>query len=281
MTEDIHWSSYWHDSFTQTGCLPQASPAIRQLLEAEWRELAEELAPAARVIDLACGNGAAGAVMLAANGELDMRGVDYAQIPERPEVSFPIDSQTSIENLPFEDQSFDCAISQFGFEYAGKGAADELVRILAAGGRVRLAIHHRDSVLIAENSLRREILGKLLASDFGGLVLARDRSGLQTMFDELVKTYGQHPLVLEIATACRDALRLPEEKAQPPMTAIRQGMERETSLISAMQNAAWDEADVLDFQRSTEQQIDWQPPRVLQHEDKILCWLVSGTRKKA
>lgn len=281
MTEDTQWSSYWHDPFTQTGCLPQTNAAVRQLFEAEWADLARDLGSSSRVIDLACGNGAAGAVMLAANGDLDMRGVDYAQVPERPDAPFPIDSQTSLEKLPFEAQSFDCAISQFGFEYAGAAAADELVRVLAEGGRVKFAIHHEGSVLIADNSLRREILDKLLASDFGGLVLARDRSGLQALFDGLVGTYGQNPLVLEIATACRDWLPQPEDKTQQAMTAIRQGMERETSLIAAMQDAAWDEEKVLGFQRLTDEHIDWQSPRVLEHDEKILCWIVSGTRKKA
>lgn len=56
----------------------------------------------------------------------------------------------SIDALPFEDNSADLIVSQFGFEYAGVAAADEIHRVLKPNGRFIAIAHMTGGAIEAE-----------------------------------------------------------------------------------------------------------------------------------
>jgi SAM-dependent methyltransferase len=103
--------------------------------------------PGARVLDLACGTG--NAALCAARGGASAIGLDAAPrlidvareraASEGTDASFVVGD---VQALPFDDASFDVALSIFGVIFAADAAAafDEMIRVLRPGGRALLSV---------------------------------------------------------------------------------------------------------------------------------------------
>lgn len=122
-----------------------------QLEQGQWSHLA----------DLCCGNGAlswiANDICNAGSASTKVTGVDIARIDpfktlqrkktDYPEVEFVGD--TSIDELPFSDQSLDIAVSQYGIEYANTSkVVSELGRVLTQKSKLVFIMHSHDSDLL-------------------------------------------------------------------------------------------------------------------------------------
>ena len=116
-------------------------------MDAENLAAALELVPGERVLDVACGSGNA-AIAAARRTQGGTVGADYVPAllergreraaAERLEIEFV---EADAQDLPFDDASFDVAMSIFGAMFApdhGK-AASELLRVVKPGGRIGLA----------------------------------------------------------------------------------------------------------------------------------------------
>lgn len=103
-----------------------------------------KIVPGERVIDVACGSGN-GAISAARRAWGNVVGADYVPallergreraVVERLEVEFV---EADAQALPFEDASFDVAMSIFGAMFAPDQhkAAEELLRVVKPGGRI-------------------------------------------------------------------------------------------------------------------------------------------------
>src|ERR1700710_1575149 len=103
-----------------------------------------EIVPDERIIDVACGSGN-GATAAARRAWGNTVGADYVPsllergreraAAERLEIEFV---EADAQNLPFEDASFDVAMSIYGAMFAPdqQKAADELLRVVRPGGRI-------------------------------------------------------------------------------------------------------------------------------------------------
>jgi SAM-dependent methyltransferase len=105
------------------------------------------VAPGDRALDVACGTGNA-ALMAAARGAAPVVGVDVEPVllavaaSRADELDLAVDwREGDAQALPVDDGAFDVVLSVFGVAYAGDqaGAAAELARACAPGGRVVLA----------------------------------------------------------------------------------------------------------------------------------------------
>jgi ubiquinone/menaquinone biosynthesis C-methylase UbiE len=101
-----------------------------------------ELKPGQRVVDLATGTG--NAALLAARAGAEVTGLDAAsrliEVARQRAEAEGLDATFvvgNLEQLPFEDRSFDVALSVFGLIFAedASRALDELVRVLRPSGR--------------------------------------------------------------------------------------------------------------------------------------------------
>ena len=101
--------------------------------------------PAQRVLDLACGTG--NGALVAARRECEVVGFDYApSLIDRAHKRADAEGLTvdfrigDVQELPFDDGSFDVVVSLFGVMFAPdqEKAASELLRVCKPGGKIGL-----------------------------------------------------------------------------------------------------------------------------------------------
>ncbi len=179
------WSRYWADGKGVT-CYTGAQGFS---LEKIWKSFFASLPKGAHILDLATGNGAVAHLACqysdTENKNFHVTGVDYAAIRTQPRAGLVFHPQTSIETLPFDAQSFDAVISQYGFEYAAiEAATAEAGRVLKAGGAMRLLIHAQNGAVVTDAQtrlarLRAALLDNGLLSDIKTMAALEVKKGPQ------------------------------------------------------------------------------------------------------
>jgi SAM-dependent methyltransferase len=155
-----YWTSYWKGGagFSLSHGRPGYGSA--DVLQNRWVAIFAETPEGARVLDMATGAGQVAGWAAAAGRAFSITAVDLADIPpsrpDAPGVQFL--GGVPLESLPFDDSSFDLIVSQYGYEYGDRQkTASEAARVLAPGGRGRLVLHHRDSVLSTDYDARAAV----------------------------------------------------------------------------------------------------------------------------
>ncbi|MCB1569250.1 MAG: methyltransferase domain-containing protein [Xanthomonadales bacterium] len=172
------WSSYWQGGALHS-CPSSFSGNYQGAIGALWRDLADQLRPPLRVLDLGTGNGALPKLLwqhLNGSQDLVIDAVDLAQL--RPDWhdagKFPgihFHPGVAMETLPFASQSFDCAVSQYGIEYAQRPRVfDEVLRVTKPTAQLLFVMHHADGELVRVAQEESGHQAWLLAS--GGLLEA-------------------------------------------------------------------------------------------------------------
>ncbi|HEX3429374.1 MAG TPA: class I SAM-dependent methyltransferase [Rhizomicrobium sp.] len=183
------WTEYWTSG--RCGCLTDEAPAsARDHIEALWRGWFLQCPRAALIIDLACGAGEvariASSASEAANLHFAIDGVDLAKLPEgtgssasQGKTTIRLHGGVDLARLPFADGSFDCAVSQFGIEYADReGAIRELARVLKPHARGLFLVHHSGSVISTTAASRLEAFAAVIGD---GAVLDHARQTYETI----------------------------------------------------------------------------------------------------
>ncbi len=155
------WDTYWHG----TGDVGAYSSGgvNHPLILAFWDEFFAAVSQdysVPKLIDIASGNGAVIERALAAFGDgqadftcLDVSDAAITNIRERfPGVEGIVSDARAI---PLDSGSVDVATSQFGVEYAGLEAIEEVARLPGAGGRLAFLLHSQ------EGSIHRECVESL------------------------------------------------------------------------------------------------------------------------
>ncbi|MET0717676.1 MAG: class I SAM-dependent methyltransferase [Pseudoxanthomonas sp.] len=172
------WSQYWSAGGLHS-CPGSFAGNYAGAIAEFWRTTLADLAPGARVLDLATGNGALPQMLFQRYGDaVSVDAVDAAQLApgwfspsEHPHIRFH--SAVMIEALPFADAGFDYVFSQYGFEYAVRpDAFREALRVLRPHGQMALVMHHSDSVLANVARIEQGHFAWLLGSE--GLLTAAD-----------------------------------------------------------------------------------------------------------
>lgn len=142
------WDAYWQDSRLHSPG-PDGAADIEAALDAHWSQLAASLEEGAKVLDLACGNGAVALVVARTSHEmaraLTVSGIDAAEIDPPQYVTrhaallrtIDFRAKTRMEELPFDANTFHAVYSQFGIEYSDMAkAASEVARVLKPRGNL-------------------------------------------------------------------------------------------------------------------------------------------------
>ena len=227
------WSRYWAQGAPHS-CVGSYGDCYGGAIAAFWRDAFGRLPGAARVLDIATGNGALPRLLLQHTGLRDLRcdAVDIASIqPSWLAKASPADQArvsflggVDAAELPFADHSFDLVVSQYGLEYTAlQRSVPELLRVRAPRGAIALVLHHAQGRPAALAAIEIEHLGWLL-----------DEGSLFEAGAALVA-----PMVLAATALGRASLQ-----RQPQADAAR---ERFNALLAelASRTAAGDGADVL------------------------------------
>ncbi len=140
------WDDYWQSERVHSfGVDPNSD--VAGAFQRHWNGIAGVLPSGAAVLDLACGNGAAGLAIaraaLANGTAIGITAIDDAAIDPPRYLSEYADilntiafrPRTSMELLPLEDGAVDAVVSQFGIEYGNiPQAVAEAARVLKPNG---------------------------------------------------------------------------------------------------------------------------------------------------
>lgn len=238
------WSAFWADHAT-AGCLPGAPPAVAAALAAVWQDLAGLLPPAARVVDLAAGNGAVLRTLRECRSDLQLIGYDYAEVRAEAR-ALGVVGRVDIETLPV-DRGHDAVVSQFGLEYCNAAAWRRAGELLAPGGHICLICHHPDSPVIAQGRRR---LAAMQALESAGLLalaidVARGRpldARRQQAVNAAITAHRDQRIVTELPLAVEQSWR-----SRDPLAAVallRRRFQAEQAMLSALCTLSVDRATI-------------------------------------
>ena len=83
-------------------------------------------------------------------------------------------------SIPLASGHYDIATSQFGIEYAGLDAIDEVLRLIAPAGELALLLHHRSGGIYRQCAASRDAIEKLQQSGFIPLTINAFEAGFAT-----------------------------------------------------------------------------------------------------
>jgi SAM-dependent methyltransferase len=204
MAGPADWTYFWRefgvdDRPLERCYIPGDGQAV---VDGYWAQFASALSHNAHVIDLGCGAGIAGRRLLKCRSDLQITGIDFAQVPNTTVANLTTHSWVRMEALPFGEAEFDAAISLFGIEYANiEETAHELRRVLRHGGRFSFLVHHHDSEIVREGRARLKGLRDVLAGPFKAAFLAGRLSEVEQLQQRQhiayrgipsIKTFGDH-----------------------------------------------------------------------------------------
>ncbi|UIP06551.1 class I SAM-dependent methyltransferase [Erythrobacter sp. SDW2] len=162
VADEKAWGDFWSQQRGQGsgGCLPEGWRGIEASQRAAWRAFVRHLPSRVRLLDLATGDGRVMCWLREELPNLHAIGIDIApQLPPAP-AGTQIRAGVSMEQLPFEDASYDAVVSQFGFEYGDIAkVANEIARVLAPDGVVGLLTHRIDGPIMVHNRERQRQIG--------------------------------------------------------------------------------------------------------------------------
>jgi SAM-dependent methyltransferase len=166
------WDSYWQGAGDTAAF--SADGIIHPAMSGFWSEFfnsSKALFDSPRIVDLASGNGALVAYAFDAFGQdsADVTCVDISEaaiegIRERYPSVNTVASDAAGTGL--QSGAFDIVTSQFGVEYAGSGAMEEAVRLLADNGRLAFLLHHTGSSIHSDCEAGLDAISRVIESRF-------------------------------------------------------------------------------------------------------------------
>lgn len=145
------WTRHWASGAAHS-CVGTYGDRYGGAIAEFWRPVFGSLAHGHRVLDLATGNGALPRLLLDLSPETkcEIDAVDLAAIEPEWIATLPNAARSrvrfhggqALEELPYANGAFDLIVSQYGIEYTALDrSVPEMLRILAAGGRIALVMH--------------------------------------------------------------------------------------------------------------------------------------------
>lgn len=241
------WSIFWRD-FGEGDRLPERChvPGDGQsTVDLHWSVFADGLPLGCQTIDLGCGAGIVGRTLLKQRPDLSITGVDFAEVPIEPFPNLAICPRVRMEALPFDDGSFDAAVSLFGVEYGAiADTARELGRVLKPGGRFSFVIHHYDSEIAFEGNARVRGIRDVLSGSVEAAFLAGDIARLEQQNLRLRSEHPDEPTVKLVSDYFWRNIRQTRTARQAIWAKLVEDVAVELSLTTRMTQCAKSAADL-------------------------------------
>jgi ubiquinone/menaquinone biosynthesis C-methylase UbiE len=165
------WDFYWN-TCQKSDYSASTNNKISEFLRDYWEQIFVSYPHKIKALDLACGKGFVGRIMLKHLTNCECLGIDKADIQGPLEMqnsnkssTYRIVGKTALENLYIEPNSIDLVVSQFGAEYSQLNVTlRKVFNALKPSGKLHLVIHHASSELTHTSKLETAILSYLLNS---------------------------------------------------------------------------------------------------------------------
>jgi SAM-dependent methyltransferase len=208
------WTAFWQEQQADSRCLERAPGVVRQLLSSHWTAFADRFLVSTEVIDLGCGSGFVGAELADANPFVAATGIDVAAVDHAGRARMNIHGGVLMESLPFDDASFDAAVSQFGFEYSRvKLTAREVARVLKPGAPLSFLVHHAQSPIVFAEAVHERALRALTACQISAPFLSGDITSLRSALRLLEWQYrGNSTISLAAQCLAKQVVLVPQAR---------------------------------------------------------------------
>jgi SAM-dependent methyltransferase len=272
------WSVFWQEP-GQTRCVAGA-PQIWHALAAHWTRFAAKLSARARVLDVGCGAGAVGRLLLEARNDVHVTGVDFARLPLTLRPGIELLPETAMEDLPFHDASFGAAVSQFAIEYSDVAAsAREIARVLAPGAGVSMLVHHAGSDIVTANQRRLDALHSLLDDSVRSAFCGGEAGAFQALMAALRARHGQDELIAQITSALPSRLARPAPERAAIWKAVVEALAPERCLAESLRASCVAEAELAAWLEPLREVFRLGAPVVLRESGgQPIAWTVEGIR---
>lgn len=196
------WDKYWQGA--RHGATYSSGGTSHPVVLSFWDNFFKSVQDARvelKIIDIASGGGAVvESAKTAFGGQLpdftciDISGAAISSLNQRfPGVHGVVaDART----IPLGSGGYDIATSQFGIEYAGMGAMEELMRLVAPGGQLAVLLHHREGGIFRQCSASLDAVQQMTEAKFIPYAITMLKEGFEvcsgadrTKFDAAAKQF--------------------------------------------------------------------------------------------
>jgi ubiquinone/menaquinone biosynthesis C-methylase UbiE len=274
------WTLFWTDA-AQSRCAAGA-PAIWQSLARHWSAFARSLPRGARVLDLGCGAGAVGRLLLGERDDLRITGVDAARVPPSALPRMELLSETDMESLPFEDGSFAAVVSQFGFEYSKtQETATEVARVLAPGADLSFLVHHAQSAIVRANREHMGAVIAFLAPSMRASFCAGDAGEFGAQLALLVQRYPDDALIAQLARALPTRLGGLTDRRVSTWESLEQALAPEMRMADSLEACCVAASQIDTWLEPLRAVAELQPVTILHEADGTpIAWCARGVRSE-
>lgn len=305
------WDNYWHGT-GEIGAYSSGGvnhPAILTFWDQFFLTVKQDY-DSPKIIDIASGNGALVERALAVYGDeqpdftcLDVSESAITNIRDRfPQVDGIV---TDARSIPLDSGSFDIATSQFGVEYAGLEAINEVARLVAKGGQLAFLLHNQAGSIHRECEQSLDAIVQLKASGFVPCAIEMFTAGFEAVrgadraayesaatklapaikaLESIMKQYGQHVASDTISRLYNDVGQTHEkiQHYEPTevltwLNSINGELDAYAKRMSSMNEAAIDGETfdhIVDGLRSQGFTIEGAQPLLLSNHDLPLAWIL-------
>lgn len=280
--EAAAWSTFWAEQETELRCLAKAPPALLHKLDNHWRAFAVGLPPSASILDIGCGGGIVGRLLVEGQSALQVTGVDFAVVPTSVDPRIKLLSLTPMENLPFADASFDGAVSQFGYEYGkNKDAACELARVLRTDAPFSFVIHHAESPFVSGMRSHQSAIASVCGPELRNAFLSGAPEALDRQLTDLSAAFPEETIIGITATALRTHVHQAEDFRSKLWKLVVDALAPEAVMLSALEEHCVAPQQMGAWLRPLSSDFDLGEPAILSlGTGEPVAWLVHGVRRE-
>lgn len=271
------WTAFWQEP-GQSRCLSDA-PDINAILAGHWSSFALSLARGSRVLDLGCGAGAVGRLLLSARSDMHVTGIDFARIPFAIDGHVELLSETAMESLPFADGTFGAATSQFGFEYSRMDeTVREMARVLRPGAKFSFVVHHAGSSIIAASRAQLDALHAFLEQkSLRAAFFAGEADAFNAQISELLRRHPHDALIATLARSLPLRVGRAARERAAIWSAVEEALAPELCLSHALHACCVAPEGLDDWLRPLRKSCDLGPPSILREPSGApFAWRIEG-----
>ena len=252
----------------------------KSAVDRHWANFAASLPRGAQVIDLGCGAGIVGRKLIGHRDDLRVAGVDWARVPAASQQNLTIHTPVRMEALPFDDRSFDAAVSLFGIEYGNiVETARELQRITKPGARYSFLIHHRESEIVREGSARRKALRGLISGKIKQGFLSGSAAAVDQQRQSLGRQFPGEPMIGLVGDYFRRNIARSRAERQAMWQKLAEELGPEIALLGQLERSAKDDAELAPWLAPLLSIMDLTCVSVLRRGSGApIAWSVYGSR---